>query len=153
MSLEERCPSLISECKFVEDSHERNRVCRSKSGARLWFLSANLSKTRTKEIGCVARRAVPVLISECKFVEDSHERNRVCRSKSGARLWFLSANLIIFLYTAKLLTVLFTQLSQTINSPSVHISVEKRKISTDKDKEKIEKYICLFLSVDILLLD
>jgi len=31
--------------------------------------------------------------------------------------------------------------------------VEKRKISTDKNKEKIEKYICLFLSVDILLRD
>ena len=29
----------------------------------------------------------------------------------------------------------------------------EEKISTDKNKEKIEKYICLFLSVDILLLD
>ena len=39
------------------------------------FQSVNLSKSG------------PVyLISECKFVEDSHEGNRACRSKSGARL-------------------------------------------------------------------
>ena len=33
----------IYECKFVKDSHERNRACRSKSGARLRFTSAKLA--------------------------------------------------------------------------------------------------------------
>ena len=49
-----------------------NRVCRSQSGARLWFSSAS-----------------------------SHEGNRVCRSQSGARLWFSSAKLIHKHYIAK----------------------------------------------------
>jgi len=44
------------------------------------------------------------------------------------------------------------QLSQAINSPSVPTAVGKCKISIEKNKEKIEKYICLFLFIDILLL-
>ena len=43
-----------------------------------------------------------------------------------------------------------TQLSQAINSPSVPTAVGKRKISIEKNKEKIYKYICLFLFIDIL---
>ena len=35
---------------------------------------------------CVSGFQSIFLISECKFVEDSHEGNRACRSKSGARL-------------------------------------------------------------------
>ena len=46
--------------------------------------------------------------------------------------------------------IYITQLSQAINSPSVPTAVGKRKISIEKNKEKIEKYICLFLFIDIL---
>ena len=46
--------------------------------------------------------------------------------------------------------IYITQLSQAMNSPSVPTAVGKRKISIEKNKEKIEKYICLFLFIDIL---
>ena len=57
-----------------------------------------------------------------------------------------------FTYNSLFSEYQITQLSQAINSPSVPTAVGKCKISIEKNKEKIEKYICLFLFIDILLL-